>query len=99
MVVGMSRYSAYVDGEHREIRFRHKRTLPNEVHGPSNNYALYVGDEVWGSVWDMHRSWTAVANKAGEMNLVEGFTTRLDAALYIIKYVKSGEGGKFHGSL
>jgi hypothetical protein len=89
VVVGMSKYSTMVDGKHQEIAFRNKRTIPNEVHGPTNNYVLYVGDEAWGSVWDMHRSWTAVAGIGGEMNLVEGFATRLDAAFYIIKYIKS----------
>lgn len=94
----MSRYSTLVNGEHQTITFRSKQTIPNSIHGPSNSYCLYVGDEFWGTVWDMRRSWTAVADKAGEMNLVDGFATRLDAAFYIIKYIKSGEGCSIHES-
>lgn len=91
MVVGMSRYSTLVNGKHQDITFRHKRMIPNSVHGPKNNYSLYVGDKFWGTVYDMGHSWAAVANKPGEMNLVEGFATRRDAGFYIIKYMKSGE--------
>lgn len=94
----MSRYSTLVNGKHQDIAFRNKQTIPNSIHGPHNNYCLYVGDEYWGMVYDMGRSWTAVADKAGEMNLVEGFATRLDAAFYIIKYIKSGEGCSIHGT-
>jgi len=92
----MGRYSVLVNGKHRDITFRNKHTTPNSVHGPSNDYALYVGDEYWGVVYDMHGSWTAVADKAGEMNLVDGFATRRDAAFYIIKYKQSGEGCSIH---
>ena len=96
----MSKYSVFVlaKGKHQEITFRSKQTLPNSIHGPSNSYCLYVGDEFWGTVWDMHGSWTAVADKAGKMNLVEGFATRRDAAFYIIKYMQSGEGCRIHAS-
>lgn len=92
----MSRYSTLVNGKHQDIVFRNKQTILNSVHGPSNNYCLYIGDEYWGTVYDMHGTWTAVADKAGEMNLVEGFATRRDAGAYIIKYIKSGEGCSIH---
>lgn len=92
----MSKYSVRVNGKYQTIAFRNKQTTPNSVHGPSNDYCLYVGDEYWGKVCDMHGSWTAIADKAGEMNLVEGFATRRDAAFYIIKYIQSGEGCSLH---
>lgn len=98
VVLGMSKYSVLVNGRHRDMAFRHKRIIPNPVHGASNNYSLYVGDEYWGQVYDMHGSWAAVANKPGEMNLVEGFATRRDAGFYIVKYMKSGEGCSIHAS-
>lgn len=88
----MGRHSLVIDGKVRDIAFRNKYTIPNPVHGASNNYSLYVGDEYWGQVYNMHGSWTAVANKPGEMNLVEGFATRRDAGFYITKYMRSGEG-------
>ena len=96
MVVGMSKYSVLVDGKHQDVSFRNKYVTENSVHGSSNTYDLYVGETYWGRVYDMRHSWTAVANKPGEMNLVDGFARRLDAAFYIIKYMQSGEGCSIH---
>jgi hypothetical protein len=97
MVLGiMGKHSLVIDGKVRDITFRNKLTIPNPVHGASNNYSLYVGDEYWGQVYDMGGSWTAVANKPGELNLMEGFATRRDAGFYITKYMRSGEGCSIH---
>lgn len=95
LVVGlMGKYSILVDGTHRDLAFRHKRPI---VLGKSACvYSVYVGEKLWGQVFDMGRSWTAVANKPGELNLMDGFATRLDAAFYITKYMQSGEGCSIH---
>lgn len=79
----MSRYSVLVDGKREDLYFRNRRP-----HGSRYCYCLYVGDKLWGQIFDMGWSWTAVANKPGHLNLVEGFARRQDAAWYIIKYVK-----------
>lgn len=94
----MSRFSVFVlsEGKHQDITFRHKQVHKNSVHGDTNSYSVYVGDSYWGQVYDMRHSWSAVANKPGEMNLVDGFARRLDAAFYIIKYMQSGEGCSIH---
>jgi len=84
----MSRFSVLVDGKHQDLTFRHKHTTPNSIHGPSNDYVLYVGDKAWGTVYNMRDSWTAVAHVPGKMNLVDGFATRMHAAWYIVKYVQ-----------
>lgn len=85
----MSRYSVVRNGKVRDITFRHKREI---VPGQSGLfYSVYVGDECWGQVYDMGDSWTALANKPGSLNMVDGFKRRLDAAFYIIKYMESGE--------
>jgi hypothetical protein len=90
----MSKYSVRVNGEFRDLAFRGKRQI---VPGKrALVYYLYVGDEYWGQVFDMGRSWTAVADKAGEMNLVDGFARRWDAAFYIVKYIQSGDGCSIH---
>lgn len=90
----MSKYSVKVEDRYRDIVFRNKREI---VPGQSGLfYSVYIGEECWGQVYDMGDSWTAIANKPGEMNMVQGFARRLDAAFYIIQYMQSGEGCSIH---
>lgn len=92
----MSKYAVKVKGEWRDIAFRHKREI---VPGESGLfYSVYVGDECWGQVYDMGDSWTALANKPGSLNMVDGFARRLDAAFYIVKYMESWESYSLHGT-
>ena len=83
----MSKYSVKVNGKRSDIVFRHKQLIVDEQ--PGFQYQLYIGDEWWGSVYDMGDSWTALANSPGDMNMVQGFKRRLDAAFYIINYMRA----------
>lgn len=80
----MSKYSVKVGGKFEDLVFRHKRP-----HGDRHSYELYIGDQRWGTIFDMGGYWTAVANCPGKLNLVEGFKRRMDAAWYIVSYVKA----------
>jgi hypothetical protein len=84
-------YSVKVSGMFQDLSFRNRRPI---VEGePGCFYSVYVGEEFWGSVYDMGGSWTAVAWRAGDMNMVDGFKRRMDAAKYVIAYMQSTETG------
>lgn len=80
----MSKHAYFVNGKWEDLTFRNK--APIQDGDLDLMYDVYVGDTLYGKVYQMYDGWTALAYKPGPMNLVEGFRTRFKAAQYIVRY-------------